>query len=184
MRLDPNVREISGDSVCWSGLVGSESSGVELVLTSLLGGNCLRCGFICTGYQQLNRLPHIEKKKAPVPLLPRSEYKSPGYAQSSVGLRGKYGYRTEHFHVDPQHGSSPGMEDDSAGRSVMPRVLAGSSENHRLPAISVYQTATSASNRAHPGQQLKNAYECAGPLHDLSRHETSQDLEGGTLQSA
>ncbi|KAG9234389.1 hypothetical protein BJ875DRAFT_16005 [Amylocarpus encephaloides] len=132
--------------------------------------NCVRGGFVCSGYQQRGQWPKTEQKQAPIPLQSKNDYES-GYQSSPYGsqhlgrreplpgFRGQGGLR-----VDPQHGRSLDIDDDA-------------------PTISYSgQTPTpiTASSASYPERQLKGVYDRVGPLHDLSR----QDSETATPQSA
>lgn len=156
--------------------------------------NCLRGGFVCSGYQQRGQWPKTEQKQAPIPLQSKTEYESAGYTQSSynpqhIGQTRREplpGYRGQILRVDPQHGRHLGMDDETPSASTMPSASISSPENNRLSAISYAQqtpTPISASTSAYPDRQLKNAYERVGPLHDLSRQESRQDSDSGTPQS-
>ena len=154
-----------------------------------IGNNCLRGGFVCSGYQQRGQWPKPEQ--APIPLQSKTDYDSPGYSQSSyqphVAPRREPlpGYRGQNLRVDPEHGRPHGMDDDQPSASTLPS--ATSPESNRLSAISYAQqtpTPISAVNSAYPDRQLKNTYERVGPLHDLSRQDIRQDSDTGTPQSA
>ncbi|KAG0645813.1 Maltose transacetylase [Hyphodiscus hymeniophilus] len=154
--------------------------------------NCLRGGFVCSGYQQRGQWPKTEQKQPPIPLQSKTDYEAPGYSQSSYQPHSMAprreplpGYRGQTLRVDPQHGRPHGMDDDQPSASTIPS--ATSPENNRLSAISFSQqtpTPISAVNSAYPDRQLKNAYERPGPLHDPSRQEPRQDSDTGTPQSA
>lgn len=154
--------------------------------------NCLRGGFVCSGYQQRGQWPKTEQKQPPIPLQSKTDYESSGYTQSSYQPHNMAprreplpAYRGQTLRVDPQHGRPHSMDDDHPSASTMPS--ATSPENNRLSAISYAQqtpTPVSAVNSAYPDRQLKNAYERVGPLHDLSRQEQRQDSDTGTPQSA
>ncbi|KAN0098222.1 trimeric LpxA-like protein [Hyaloscypha variabilis] len=134
--------------------------------------NCLRGGFICTGYQPRSWWPQIEQQQAAV--RSQSEYESAGYAQSSYNSH-HMGPQRERLHggqtlrVDPQLEGPLGTEDDYPSASAMSSASATSSENNRLPCL----------EQCNPDGQLQNADERVGPLHDLSRQESSQDSEAG-----
>jgi acetyltransferase-like isoleucine patch superfamily enzyme len=160
----------------------------------LTGNNCLRGGFVCSGYQARGTWPKAEQKPAPVPLQSKNEYESPGYTHSAynphnMGQRREPlpSYRNPPLRIDPQHGRPIGMDSSQpASASTLPSASVGSPENNRLSAISyAQQTPTPiSSTSAYPDRQLKNAYERLGPLHDVSRQESRQDSDSGTPQSA
>ena len=163
-------------------------------LTPFAGNNCLRGGFVCSGYQQRGQWPKTEQKQAPIPLQSKTEYESVGYNQSSynpqhIGHARREplpGYRGQTLRVDPQHGRPLNIDDDQPA-SGMTSASVGSPENNRLSAISYSQqtpTPVTASNSAYPDRGLKNAYDRVGPLHDLTRQEPRQDSDTGTPQSA
>ncbi|TVY73366.1 putative maltose O-acetyltransferase [Lachnellula suecica] len=153
--------------------------------------NCLRGGFVCSGYQQRGQWPKTDQKQAPIALQSKNEYENSGYAQSSPYNSQHLshprreplpGYRGQGLRVDPQHGRPIGMADDQPSASTMSASVA-SPENNRLSTISYAQqtpTPVTASSSAYPDRNEKNAYERVGPLHDLSRI----DPETGTPRSA
>lgn len=169
------------------------------MLTCIIGNNCIRGGFVCSGYQQRGHWQNkTEQKQQPVPLQSKTDYESAGYSQSSPypsqhlahqrreplpGSRGQGGLR-----VDPQHGRPINMDlDDHPSASTIPSASVTSPENSRLSAISYSQqtpTPITASSSAYPDRNIKTLYERVGPLHDLSRQEGRQDSDSGTPQSA
>jgi acetyltransferase-like isoleucine patch superfamily enzyme len=160
-----------------------------------VGNNCLRGGFVCSGYQQRGQWPKTEQKQAPIPLQSKTEYENSPYTQSSpyashLGHQRREplpGYRGQTLRVDPQHGRPIGIDEDQPSASSIPSASVTSPENSRLSAISYAQqtpTPITASSSAYPDRQLKNAYERVGPLHDLTRQEPRPDSDSGTPQSA
>lgn len=151
--------------------------------------NCLRGGFVCSGYQQRGQWPKTEQKQAPIPLQSKTDYEA-GYQSSPynshLGSRREPlpGYRNQGLRVDPQHGRPLGLDDDQPSASTIPSASAGSPESSRISSALSYaqQTPTpiTASSSAYPDRSMKNAYERPGPLHDPSR----QDSDTGTPQSA
>ncbi|PMD27467.1 hypothetical protein NA56DRAFT_237062 [Hyaloscypha hepaticicola] len=157
--------------------------------------NCLRGGFVCSGYQQRGQWPKTEQKQAPIPLQSKTEYENSPYTQSSpyathIGHPRREplpGYRGQTLRVDPQHGRPIGLDDDHPSASTIPSASVASPENNRLSAISYAQqtpTPITAVSSAYPDRQLKNAYERVGPLHDLTRQDPRPDSDTGTPQSA
>ncbi|RFU29664.1 hypothetical protein B7463_g6668, partial [Scytalidium lignicola] len=152
--------------------------------------NCLRGGFVCSGYQQRGQWPKTEQKQASVPLKSKNEYEVPApYNQSSPygpqlappRREPLPGYRGQALRVDPHHGRPVGMEDDQPSASTIPSASVTSPEVNRLSAIS-YQTPTPTS--ASTSAYSKNEYQRLGPLHDLSRQDIRHDPDSGTPQSA
>ncbi|PMD44253.1 hypothetical protein L207DRAFT_276473 [Hyaloscypha variabilis F] len=132
--------------------------------------NCLRGGFVCSGYQQRGHWPKTEQKQAPIPLQSKTEYENSPYTQSSpyashLGHPRREplpGYRGQTLRVDPQHGRPIGLDDDQPSASTIPSASVASPENSRLSAISYAQqtpTPITAVSTAYPDRQLKNAYE-------------------------
>lgn len=161
-----------------------------------LGNNCLRGGFVCSGYQQRGQWPKTEQKTAPVPLQSKTEYENSPYSASSSYSPHHLsqprreplpGYRGQNLRVDPQHGRNMGMDDDQPSASTIPSASAASPENNRLSAISYNQqmpTPITASSSAYPDRQMKNVYDRVGPLHDPLRQEQRAESDTGTPQSA
>jgi len=160
------------------------------------GNNCLRGGFVCSGYQQRGQWSKPEQKQEPIPLQSKTAYENSPYAHASPYASQHLGhprreplpgYRGQTLRVDPQHGRPIGLDDDQPSASTIPSASVGSPENSRLSAISYSQqtpTPITASSSAYPDRQLKNAYERVGPLHDVSRQEPRPDSDTGTPQSA
>ncbi|CZR60403.1 related to acetyltransferase (nodulation protein nodL) [Phialocephala subalpina] len=157
--------------------------------------NCLRGGFVCSGYQQRGQWPKTEQKAAPIPLQSKTEYENSPYSSSSPYAphlsqprrEPLPGYRGQNLRVDPQHGRHIGMDDEQPSASTIPSASVASPENNRLSAISYNQqipTPVTASSSAYPDRQPKNAYDRVGPLHDLSRQDPRADSDTGTPQSA
>ncbi|KAH8596340.1 hypothetical protein B0O99DRAFT_113146 [Bisporella sp. PMI_857] len=155
--------------------------------------NCLRGGFVCSGYQQRNQWPKQEQKQAPVPLQSKTDYESAGFTQSSYSPQSAGstrreqvpGYRGQTLRVTPPHGRLINMDDDQPSASTMPSASSSSPDNGRLSAISYsaqMPTPVTATSSAYPDRHQKNTYERIGPLHDLSRQEKQDDLM--TPQSA
>ncbi|CAG8960173.1 hypothetical protein HYFRA_00010652 [Hymenoscyphus fraxineus] len=155
--------------------------------------NCLRGGFVCSGYQQRGPWQKTEQKQAPIALQSKTEYEGPAYQSSPYGLgppprrEPLPGYRGQGLRVDPQHGRPIDVDDDQPSASTLPSVSVTSPDKNRVPTISYSgQTATpiTASSSSHPDRLFKKPYETRpGPLHDLSRQETRQE-ETLTPQSA
>lgn len=165
------------------------------VLKRNTGNNCLRGGFVCSGYQQRGQWPKNEQKQAPIPLQSKTEYENAGYqsspyASQHLGQPRREplpGYRGQGLRVDPQHGRPVVIDDEQPSASTIPSASVASPESSRLSAVSYSQqmpTPVTATTSAYPDRQLKNAYERVGPLHDLTRQETRQDTEASTPQSA
>ncbi|KAE8445272.1 hypothetical protein EG329_013510 [Mollisiaceae sp. DMI_Dod_QoI] len=158
--------------------------------------NCLRGGFVCSGYQQRGQWPKTEQKAAPIPLQSKTEYENSPYSATSPYAQHHLsqprreplpGYRGQNLRVDPQHGRHIGLDDDQPSASTIPSASVASPENNRLSAISYNQqipTPVTASSSAYPDRQPKNAYDRVGPLHDLSRQEPRPESDTGTPQSA
>lgn len=162
-----------------------------------VGNNCLRGGFVCSGYQQRGQWPKTEQKQPPIPLQSKTEYENAQYSQSPFNSQHIQhprreplpGYRGQTLRVDPPHGRPIGMDDDQPSASTIPSASVNSPENNRLSAISYGQgiptPITAGSTSAYPDRQPKNVYERVGPLHDISRQDQSrQDSDTGTPQSA
>ncbi|TVY40602.1 putative maltose O-acetyltransferase [Lachnellula occidentalis] len=153
--------------------------------------NCLRGGFVCSGYQQRGHWPKTEQKHQNIPLQSKTDYEN-AYGQSNpypshhLGHARREplpGYRGQGLRVDPQHGRPIGLDDDQPSASTIPSASVTSPENSRLSAISYSQqtpTPITATSSAYPDRGLKTPFERLGPLHDLSR----QDSDTGTPQSA
>ncbi|KAJ5051534.1 uncharacterized protein L3040_001310 [Drepanopeziza brunnea f. sp. 'multigermtubi'] len=162
--------------------------------------NCLRGGFVCSGYQQRGQWPKTEQKQPPIPLQSKTDYEASPFGQSQYvpQTHGQPqqqprreplpGYRGQSLRVDPQHGQGRrNMDDDQPSASAIPSASVTSPENNRLSAISYSHqipTPITASSSAYPDRQPKSAYERVGPLHDMSRQESRQDSDTGTPQSA
>ncbi|KUJ15662.1 uncharacterized protein LY89DRAFT_90811 [Mollisia scopiformis] len=160
--------------------------------------NCLRGGFVCSGYQQRGQWPKTEQKAAPIPLQSKTEYENSPYSASSPYSQHHLaqprreplpGYRGQTLRVDPQHGGrNMNMDDDQPSASTIPSASVASPENNRLSAISYnaqIPTPITASSSAYPDRQPpKNVYDRVGPLHDLSRQEPRTESDTGTPQSA
>ncbi|KAK0106973.1 Maltose acetyltransferase [Cadophora gregata] len=157
--------------------------------------NCLRGGFVCSGYQQRGHWPKTEQKQPPIPLQSKTDYENSPYGPSPyapqhIGQPRREplpGYRGQSLRVDPQHGRHSGMDDDQPSASTIPSASVNSPESNRLSAISYSHqipTPITASSSAYPDRQPKNAYERLGPLHDVSRQESRQESDTGTPQSA
>ncbi|ESZ91415.1 hypothetical protein SBOR_8201 [Sclerotinia borealis F-4128] len=157
--------------------------------------NCLRGGFVCSGYQQRGPWPKSETKQTPVPLQSKTEYDSPSsYTQPSPygnqpGIPARReplpGYRGQNLRVDP-HSRSMADGDDQASVTTLPSASIISPENNRMSASGYgpQQTPTPVSaNSAHPDRH-KTDYLRAGPYHDLSRHEPRSEPDIGTPNSA
>ncbi|KAI6711290.1 hypothetical protein JHW43_006200 [Diplocarpon mali] len=158
--------------------------------------NCLRGGFVCSGYQQRGQWPKTEQKQAPIPLQSKTEYETSPYGQASYAsqIQGQPrreplpGYRGQNLRVDPQHGQGrrTNAEDDQPSAPSVPSAPGNSAENTRLSAISYSHqipTPITASSSAYPDGQAKNVYERVGPIHDISRQEARPDSDTGTPQS-
>lgn len=155
--------------------------------------NCLRGGFVCSGYQVRGQWQKTEQKQTPVPLQSKNDYESPinihaqpaPFSSQPTARRDLPAYRGQQLRVDPQHGT-PAVVDDDQASTTTSGGSATSPEHNRLSAIS-YQgqtpTPISASTSAHPDRlPLKGDYPCAGPL-DKSRQE-GKGSELATPQSA
>ncbi|RDW60942.1 hypothetical protein BP6252_12325 [Coleophoma cylindrospora] len=157
--------------------------------------NCLRGGFVCSGYQVRGQWPKTEQKQAPVPLQSKNDYESPlsAYSQHSPfsnqapapPRRDLPAYRGQQLRVDPQHGRTMGPEDNQPSATIS-SASTTSPEHNRLSAISYQgQTATpiSASTSAYPDRLPKTDFPRAGPLHDHTRQDPKPQ-ELATPQSA
>ncbi|KAF7882682.1 uncharacterized protein EAF02_006045 [Botrytis sinoallii] len=157
--------------------------------------NCLRGGFVCSGYQQRGSYPKVEMKQTPVPLQSKTEYESPSsYTQPSPygnqpGIPTRReplpGYRGQSLRVDP-HSRAITDADDQASATTLPSASITSPENNRISAsgYGIQQTPTPVSaNSAHP-DRYKSEYPRVGPLHDLSRQEPRTEPDTGTPHSA
>ncbi|TAQ90217.1 hypothetical protein B7494_g1497 [Chlorociboria aeruginascens] len=154
--------------------------------------NCLRGGFVCSGYQQRGSWPKQESKQVPVPLQSKNEYDTPGYPHQASPYGNQHigpsrreplpGYRGQTLRVDPPH-SRP--IDDEHNLSALTSASATSPEHSRLSAISyAQQTPTPISaNSPYPDRHGKSEYQRSGPLHDLSRQER-RESDSSTPQSA
>jgi acetyltransferase-like isoleucine patch superfamily enzyme len=157
--------------------------------------NCLRGGFVCSGYQTRGQWPKTEQKQAPVPLQSKDGYDaSSPYAQSSQYNSQQLaqnkreplpGYRGQQLRVDPQHGRPMGMDDDNLSASTLPSASVASPENNRMSSLSYQQTPpfptpTSAASNYTDRLPTKNDYQRVPPLHDLTR----QEPDAGTSQSS
>ncbi|PBP25035.1 bacterial transferase hexapeptide [Diplocarpon rosae] len=158
--------------------------------------NCLRGGFVCSGYQQRGQWPKTEQKQAPIPLQSKTEYETSPFGQSSFApqIQGQPrreplpGYRGQSLRVDPQHGQGrrANMDDDQPSASNIPSASVNSPENTRLSATSYSHqipTPITASSSAYPDRQPKNVYERVGPPHDISRQEPRPESDTGPPQS-
>lgn len=167
----------------------------KLILTPFIGNNCLRGGFVCSGYQQRGSWPKTEAKQTPVPLQSKTDYESPSsYTQPSPygnqpGIPTRReplpGYRGQSLRVDP-HSRSMTDGDDQASATTLPSASITSPENNRMSASGYgpQQTPTPVSaNSAYPDRH-KSEYSRVGPLHDLSRQESRAEPDAGTPHSA
>ncbi|KAG4029543.1 hypothetical protein MFRU_015g00830 [Monilinia fructicola] len=147
--------------------------------------NCLRGGFVCSGYQQRQGCyPKLERTQNPVPLQSKTDYENPSYTQQSpygnqpvIPPRREPlpGYRGQNLRVDP-HSRSITDGDDQASATTLPSASITSPENNRISASGYgpQQTPTPVSaNSAHP-DRYKADYPRAGPLHDFPPRQESR----------
>ncbi|KAM3072320.1 hypothetical protein ACMFMG_009130 [Clarireedia jacksonii] len=148
--------------------------------------NCLRGGFVCSGYQQRGSWPKSEQKQPPIPLQSKTEYESPSsypaaspYGPQPVSSRREPlpGYRGQNLRVDPQHSRALMDGEDQPSATSLPSASVNSPEVSRLPgsAYSAHQTSTplSASNTSYPDRHKYDSQR-VGPYNDVSRTERAE----------
>lgn len=158
--------------------------------------NCIRGGFVCSGYQQRGQWPKTETKQAPVLLQSKTEYENSPYSTAGSyilpSMSGSQrreplpGQRGQSLRIDPQHDRPSDLDDDhSNGSSILSGAVnsVASPDTNRLPAISYAQqspTPVTATSTNFPDRHPKNIYEHTIPLHDVMRQESRLDADANT----
>ncbi|TQS35998.1 hypothetical protein Golomagni_03565 [Golovinomyces magnicellulatus] len=139
--------------------------------------NCMRGGFVCTGYQQRGSWPKQDQKSTPVILQSKTDYENSPYGlvnpYLTTAVAGHQrreplpGYRGQSLRVDLRQDNHP-IEGDHES-------ISSNFVSSQIP------TPVTATSSAHPDRNLKNIYDRVVPLSDLNQQEPRTEDDSGNM---
>lgn len=170
-----------------------------------LGNNCIRGGFVCSGYPQ-QKGPWAKPEHKPTQInieskdptyvppgaygMPQQNYVTPTAAGQQKREPLPYNRGQPSLRIDPPQGRPLHSDDDRPAASTLPSALTASTE-HKLSAMSAYTNPANAFptpvSAAGPGSAFAERppkdYQRMPPLHDLTRTDSDAQKPTSAPQS-